>query len=55
MFLKSDINWKQLFEASAAEVGWAAADRPVLQWRYMILSNLENATTVKAFKSNAKG
>lgn len=55
MFLKSDINWKQLFEASAAEVGWAAADRPVLQWRYMILLNLENATTMKVFKSNAKG
>lgn len=29
MFLKSDINWRQLFEAPAAGVDGAAADRPV--------------------------
>lgn len=29
MFLESDINWKQLFEASAAGVDSAAADGPV--------------------------
>lgn len=29
MFLKSDINWVQLFEASAALDDSAAADQPV--------------------------
>lgn len=29
MFLQGDINWKQLFEASAAGVDIADADRPV--------------------------
>lgn len=33
MFLEGDINWKQLFKASAAGVDSAAADRPVKEWR----------------------
>lgn len=43
MFLESDANWKQLFEASAAGGNHAAANRPVRQWQSTTMLNLEKA------------
>lgn len=52
MFLEGDVNWKQLFEVSAAGVDGAAAERAGLALRIYYVVNREHYVKTDAIKSD---